>query len=527
MDPVVVGAPKVSKWRMRKRQPRRSAGTTPGGKYAGSKSSRWRRQRAARQNKSAGSAGGLSEVDLRERELGHTCELLVHEATEFGDSVVINPTHFPYIRAGDIVHIVEADSRSNTKRGTRRFTGRAVVGDRAVPRSAAASEAGAATGKGVDTDAATAATLTTTGLLRTVRDVQPVSGTWAISLLRSIADEFGLRRQTVVVRVVKPELVELDFVQVAFRDQFMSRSGLWRFKQEAAGLCTHRGEFITRGGVRLQFQTLRRQGAVVRSGLVSERTKFICRSRSARITILVQLSREMWEFAEDGQLHFERVVDRFFKVLFDKWTALGATHNLTVIFFTRTYYDDLGLAAAGTSAGAGVGAGNGSGASNRATPGGAAGRYVHPTHCVRPCAHTTIPCCLPGCLRVSFLARWYVHSPGRCVPTGAAGCMKTCTRSWWKAFAQIGTSSWCCALPQCQCALHQWVVTALYCPTQVPIRQAFLRFPVAANWGMSATGYGSPSSAAAGNFLEAINLSLNEFELHFIDRLLQHMGQHV
>ena len=105
--------------------------------------------------------------------------------------------------------------------------------------------------------------------------------------------------------------------------------------------------------------------------------------------------------------------------------------------------------------------------------------------------------------------------------------MKTCTRSWWKAFAQIGTSSWCCALPQCQCALHQWVVTALYCPTQVPIRQAFLRFPVAANWGMSATGYGSPSSAAAGNFLEAINLSLNEFELHFIDRLLQHMGQHV
>ena len=37
-------------------------------------------------------------------------------------------------------------------------------------------------------------------------------------------------------------------------------------------------------------------------GVVGERTKFVVRSRSARVHIGLQLSREMWEFAPDGRL---------------------------------------------------------------------------------------------------------------------------------------------------------------------------------------------------------------------------------
>lgn len=44
------------------------------------------------------------------------------------------------------------------------------------------------------------------------------------------------------------------------------------------------------------------------SGLITENTKFIFRSRSANIFLFFQMSREMWEFADDGELYFEKAV---------------------------------------------------------------------------------------------------------------------------------------------------------------------------------------------------------------------------
>ena len=49
-------------------------------------------------------------------------------------------------------------------------------------------------------------------------------------------------------------------------------------------------------------------GNPVSSGLITEKTKFIFRSSSARIVLMIQMSREMWEFADDGDLNFERAV---------------------------------------------------------------------------------------------------------------------------------------------------------------------------------------------------------------------------
>lgn len=44
------------------------------------------------------------------------------------------------------------------------------------------------------------------------------------------------------------------------------------------------------------------------SGLITERTKFIFRSRSAKIYFLFQMSCEMWQFCDDGLLYFEKAV---------------------------------------------------------------------------------------------------------------------------------------------------------------------------------------------------------------------------
>lgn len=38
------------------------------------------------------------------------------------------------------------------------------------------------------------------------------------------------------------------------------------------------------------------------------------RSRAARIMWLIQLSKEMWDYGDDGQLYFEKVVNGLLKV---------------------------------------------------------------------------------------------------------------------------------------------------------------------------------------------------------------------
>lgn len=49
------------------------------------------------------------------------------------------------------------------------------------------------------------------------------------------------------------------------------------------------------------------RGQKVYSGLITENTKIVFRSRSAKYFLFVQMSREMWDFADDGDLYFEKV----------------------------------------------------------------------------------------------------------------------------------------------------------------------------------------------------------------------------
>ena len=44
----------------------------------------------------------------------------------------------------------------------------------------------------------------------------------------------------------------------------------------------------------------------MRCGLVTKDTKIILRSESAKYFIFLQMSREMWEFDEDGELYYEK-----------------------------------------------------------------------------------------------------------------------------------------------------------------------------------------------------------------------------
>jgi hypothetical protein len=111
----------------------------------------------------------------------------------------------------------------------------------------------------------------------------------------------------------------------------------------------YEGKRLTFDGIRTNVKIIRHGNRAIKSGIVTEDTKITFRSRSARIIWLVQMSSEMWDFAspyEVGSNHksqepvchiyFDKFVS-FCRRLFGKWKKLDLTHNLTVIYFSRTY----------------------------------------------------------------------------------------------------------------------------------------------------------------------------------------------
>ena len=86
---------------------------------------------------------------------------------------------------------------------------------------------------------------------------------------------------------------------------------MWRFKRETFGKFTYKGQLFSAFGMHARVTEMTRQGHSVVSGILSEDTKMIFRSKSARIFWLVQMSYEMWDYSPSGELYYEKFLNSF------------------------------------------------------------------------------------------------------------------------------------------------------------------------------------------------------------------------
>jgi len=56
------------------------------------------------------------------------------------------------------------------------------------------------------------------------------------------------------------QLVESDFIELAFRKQFLQRGNIWRFQRNMAGRTAHLGQNVSVDGVQATIQELRCNG---------------------------------------------------------------------------------------------------------------------------------------------------------------------------------------------------------------------------------------------------------------------------
>jgi hypothetical protein len=253
------------------------------------------------------------------------CALFVHGEDFSVHDVLVNTQVFPHFNIGDVIEIV---SYSGSEQ-----------------EAISSSE---------DSNNANNEQQETLMITLDANALQQTKGVQFVSVLKSIADLYGLsHRREVLIRCVKPERAYLDYVELAVKDHFISRSDMYRFSLFLSNKSVHTLKHIQWNGYSAQVKELIRKttdpnskeqkNKRVSAGLiVHEHTKITFRSRSAILYWMFQMSKEMWEYTtaheyEDGNLHFEKGVTGFVKEIFERWKSLDVNHSVSMIFFSRHY----------------------------------------------------------------------------------------------------------------------------------------------------------------------------------------------
>ncbi|XP_077895676.1 GATOR1 complex protein DEPDC5 isoform X11 [Ictidomys tridecemlineatus] len=256
----------------------------------------------------------------------------------------------------------------------------------------------------------------TTKVYKLVIHKKGFGGSETISVDQTVTQVFRLRPyQDVYVNVVDPKVSTCAYI-------------------------TQKVEFA---GIRAQAGELWVKNEKVMCGYISEDTRVVFRSTSAMVYIFIQMSCEMWDFDIYGDLYFEKAVNGFLADLFTKWKEKNCSHEVTVVLFSRTFYDAKSI--------------------------------------------DEFPEINQASIRQDHKGRFY--------------------EDFYKVVVQNERR-------------EEW--TSLL----VTIKKLFIQYPVLVRLEQ-AEGFpqGDNSTSAQGNYLEAINLSFNVFDKHYINRNFDRTGQ--
>jgi len=112
-----------------------------------------------------------------------------------------------------------------------------------------------------------------------------------------------------IMQITSPASAYIDYIELRF-SQYLGRADMWRLGMSLEDSTVHVGEKISiaGGAVRAEVQGIWRGPHHFASGIVTAKSKTIYRSRSAQIYIFIQLCQETWEFDEDGERYYEKIV---------------------------------------------------------------------------------------------------------------------------------------------------------------------------------------------------------------------------
>ncbi|KAJ1816828.1 vacuolar membrane-associated protein iml1, partial [Coemansia sp. RSA 2675] len=177
------------------------------------------------------------------------------------------------------------------------------------------------------------------------RDTQQLQASVSSSIVRALWGDY-LANQRVNIRKVdifnaeERESIRADFVEIAFRDQYVGRSDMWRLWRSLSLKTVHNNKPANMEGlIRASVRRIYKDGRQIPCGYIDLQSQPIFRSESGRFLIFIQMSEEMWSYQEDGNLCFEKVVNSFLAELFRRWKEKQLNHMVTIVMFSRWFYN--------------------------------------------------------------------------------------------------------------------------------------------------------------------------------------------
>ncbi|KAF7778433.1 hypothetical protein Agabi119p4_2778 [Agaricus bisporus var. burnettii] len=163
-----------------------------------------------------------------------------------------------------------------------------------------------------------------------------------LSVPKPLADAFNLKNKVdVFITKVDKEVCCADHVEFAFQDQYLGRNDMWRLGEQLVGQCVYTGRDISFVGVVMgKIQNIYIKGKKVPSAIVASSTRPIFRSLSAKVTLFIQVCRELWEFSGDGERYNEKIVHSFLPALFTRWREANTNHTVTIVLISRVFYEE-------------------------------------------------------------------------------------------------------------------------------------------------------------------------------------------
>lgn len=167
-----------------------------------------------------------------------------------------------------------------------------------------------------------------------------------VSLPQNLATVFRLPRSNpVVISPISECKAAATHVEIAFRDQYLTRGDMWRIiNDQLVEQCIYRDQKIHfMGTIKAVIKTIFVEGRKLNSAVFHSTTKPIFRSESARYVLFLQMSKEMWEFDAEGtgEIMFDKIVNGFLPELFKRWKQMQVRHLVTIVLFTRMEYDNV------------------------------------------------------------------------------------------------------------------------------------------------------------------------------------------
>ncbi|GMM36328.1 GTPase-activating protein [Saccharomycopsis crataegensis] len=146
------------------------------------------------------------------------------------------------------------------------------------------------------------------------------------------------------IKKISPETYHINLIEVYIKDIYLSRGDMWILSNHIVNnysYCYVGQNLTIFNSINLAISKIHIRDSNVYSGIIDKaKTKIVFRSKSSKLTFMIQLSSDMFHFDVNGDILYNKIINSLFPSIFQSWLDMGTNHLITVILFTSIVDDD-------------------------------------------------------------------------------------------------------------------------------------------------------------------------------------------